>query len=137
MVYQDLSKNDEISHVGCYFTDIYNYKGLVLGQETSYEELSSLWEVSKSKGFIDSNLDIANPQGIVDIMGYNLKYVDSHFDAATLIPDNTYCIGAYQWHIIHFIVLRQDKSIWMDPISVGSQTAKNGQLISMRFYSIL
>jgi hypothetical protein len=105
--------------------------------------MDSLWEVALNKGVIDSNttsetyLSIVNPQGLVDLMGYNLKYIDKHFDAYDVIPKNTYVIGAFHWVITHFVVIDSEKEVIFDPIVNGSQTVKNGSLISMRFYSIV
>lgn len=140
-VFQNLSKNPKVAHNACYVTSLYNYKELVQGLPISQEELDSFWDVAKSKGIIDSDpnsetfLEIKDPQALVDLMELPLTYIDGHQDASIDIPDNVYAIGAYHWEITHFLVLRQNKSIWLDPIYGGSLTAKNGALQSMRFYA--
>jgi hypothetical protein len=147
LTYQNKSQNQQVYNYSCYLDSIYNYKALKQNIDTSIDELNSYWEKGKKLGYIDNNpqsktyLEIINPQGIVDMMGLPLKFISGHFNPDVLIPENMYVIGQYfnpRTNFKHFLVIDPiTKKIIFDPIYPSSITAKEGYLLSMRFYKIV
>lgn len=142
MIYQTQSSILSFYHDACYFCSIYYYKD-ILGLPTSLSEAEGLWISAINKGIIDSNFEIVDPQGLIDLMELPLKYRDAHYPPTTPIDPNTYVIEEWQHYInqdetfYHFMVGDGKGNIIYDPIEGGSQTHKFGHVYSLRLFDIV
>jgi hypothetical protein len=145
---------DDVAHFACMVASLYNYKALFQGYDGSIKELNDIWNTALDAGIIDNNkmdshyLEVENPQGLIDLMGLPLKYVDRHItDLNEPIPPNTYVLNEYfrklnNFH--HFCSGGLDGVLLFDPIyswdgtkNIGSQTVMHGILLERRFYTIV
>jgi hypothetical protein len=145
---------DNVAHFGCMCASIYNYKSLFMGIDTSIQELNDIWNKAIAAGIIDGNkldstyLEVESPQGLIDLIGLPLQYVDRHItNINEPIPPNTYVLNEYfrqsnGFH--HFCSGGLDGVLLFDPIyswdgskNIGSQTVMHGVLLERRFYTIV
>jgi len=138
----------EEGSVGCYVESIGAYS-----PDVTDEIVNKVWEEGKTKGFINAALEVVDPQGIVDLYGYPLRYVDGHFPADHAVdPATMHLIG--EWHnagtgFTHFVVMdgkgTARSNVIYDPIPVhydaegtalaGSKTVAEGVFVSYRIFT--
>jgi len=133
-----------INKYGCYYMSLAN----AVGKEFLPEELNNIWNKAISLGYIsgdmnnDGDMDdynellIVNANGLCKLLGAKLIYIDKHFPADTVIPDNTYAIGCFfnpANKFRHFVVIDKDKKVIYDPIR-SSLTVQKGYLESIRLF---
>ena len=155
VTYQNQSGSlDDVANFACMVDSLYNYKALLMNIDTSIQELNSIWTQAVSKDIIDNNkmdaqyLEVEDPQGLLDLMGLPLQYVDRHItDLTEPIPPNTYVLNMYYRDsnkFKHFCSGGLDGVLLLDPIyswdgtkNIGSQTVMHGVLLERRFYTIV
>ena len=141
MVYQNLPGVVETCHeVGCYFSCLFHYRDLI-GLPTSIDLLNSMWLNSFNKGLLDSEYNIVNPNGLCNLMGIPLQYIDGHFPPSTPLDPTQYrilCLYRSTNGFHHFVVGNDKDNITFDPIFPYSRTAKAPETIvdSLRLFTI-
>lgn len=101
-----------------------------------------VWRDAKSKGIIDGNDVLQDPQGFVNLLGYMLKFRPGHWPLSIVVdPDKTYIIA--EWHnditgFTHFVVHAEGvitrEGVTYDPIEGGSRTVREGVPVSLRLF---
>ena len=71
---------------------------------------------------------------LAELFELKAKYDDMHHKAEEKIPSKVkYVFGEYTYTDSHFVVLNKSKKVIFDPYG-KSNTVKNGNLNTMRFY---
>ena len=138
MMYETDSELDlDLQHVGCYAESIAIYNPNITD-----EEMNAAWEDAKSRGYVNSSGDLIDPQGLVNILGYPLKFRDGHFPPDTPVdPDTMHIIGEWfnqnngRTHFVQMDGKGTDKdNVIYDPIRGGSLTVAEGRFDSYRIF---
>jgi hypothetical protein len=138
MMYEtDANLEPELQKIGCYAESIAIYN-----PEITDSEMNAFWDKAKMLGYIDSSLDLVNPQGFVDILGYPLKFRDGHSPGDTPVNPATMHLVA-EWfnpatNFHHFVVMDGrgllPGNVKYDPIQGGSRTVREGYFVSYRIF---
>ena len=143
----DPGLDKEPGSVGCYVESIGAFD-----LEFTDDVVNRVWREGKAQGYISSALIVVNPQGIVDLYGYPLRFLDGHFPADySFNPTAMHVIG--EWHnastgFTHFVVMdgkgSSRENVIYDPIPVhydaaglahpGSKTVAEGVFVSYRLF---
>ena len=132
----------EAGRVGCYCLSIAHFH-----PDIDDGTFNAAWDSAIDRGYIDSDENLVNPQGFVDILGYMLKLrVDergrSHYPLDTPIdPERVHLVA--EWHnkntgFTHFVVMDgkgiTKDHVSYDPIQGGSRTVREGYPVSYRIF---
>ena len=136
MMYEtDSGLDQDLQQIGCYAESI-----AIFNPDITDQEMNEAWEKAKAAGYVNSSGDLIDPQGLVNILGYPLKFRDGHFPADTpLDPPNQHIIGKWvSGSKTHFVVMDgsgTDKdNVTYDPIEGGSLTVAQGHFDSYRIF---
>ena len=136
MMYEtDSGLDQDLQQIGCYAESI-----AIFNPDITDQEMNEAWEKAKAAGYVNSSADLIDPQGLVNILGYPLKFRDGHFPADTpLDPPNQHIIGKWvSGSKTHFVVMDgagTDKdNVTYDPIEGGSLTVAQGHFDSYRIF---
>lgn len=78
--------------------------------------------------------EVQDHNALARLFNLKVKYDGIHHTADEKIPSNVAIVfGQYYWKSGHFVVLNNSKKVSFDSCE-SSNTVKNGQLKSMRFY---
>ena len=136
MMYEtDSGLDQDLQQIGCYAESI-----AIFNPDITDQEMNEAWEKAKAAGYVNSSGDLIEPQGLVNILGYPLKFRDGHFPPDTpLDPPNQHIIGKWvSGSKTHFVVMDgagTDKdNVTYDPIEGGSLTVAQGHFDSYRIF---
>ena len=135
-----------IQHYGCYFLTLAEASPTIFKEDEGCQRLNGIWVKATELGIIsgdinhdgdvddDGEAEIQDATALAKMLGLKVKYDGKHHDASEAIPANVkIVIGQYWYKGGHFVLLNKSKKVTFD--SYGkSNTVKNGQLKSMRFF---
>jgi hypothetical protein len=146
MIYEtDDALEPELQKVGCYAESIAMYNPNITD-----DQMNKAWDNAKLLKYVDSDLNLVNPQGLINILGYPLTLrIDaddnSHFPGTTPVdPKTMHLIG--EWHnpnngFTHFVVMDgkglNKQNVKYDPIQGGSKTVTEGNFVSYRIFDVV
>ena len=138
MMYEtDSGLDQDLQQIGCYAESI-----AIFNPDITDQEMNEAWEKAKAAGYVNSSGDLIDPQGLVNILGYPLKFRDGHFPPDTPVDPDTMHIVAKWFNInngrSHFVVMDgkgiEKENVAYDPIQGGSLTVKEGRFDSYRLF---
>lgn len=135
-----------IQHYGCYFLTLAEASPIIFKGDEGCQRLNGIWVKATELGIIsgdinhdgdvddDGEAEIQDATALAKMLGLKVKYDGKHHDASEAIPaDVKIVIGQYWYKGGHFVLLNKSKKVTFD--SYGkSNTVKNGQLKSMRWF---
>jgi hypothetical protein len=138
MMYEtDSGLDQDLQQIGCYAESI-----AIFNPDITDQEMNEAWEKAKTAGYVNSSGDLIDPQGLVNILGYPLKFRDGHFPPDTPVDPETMHIVAKWFNInnglSHFVVMDgkgiEKENVAYDPIEGGSLTVREGSFDSYRLF---
>lgn len=124
-----------IQESGCLFLCFAQVSPLIFEGSNGRKALNKIWKEAVKKGYISKEDIILKHNEIAnEFFALDVKYDDIHHKADETIPDNVKIIfGHYIYKYGHFVLLNKNKEVIFDSFGV-SNTVKNGQLETMRWY---
>lgn len=137
----------EIQEWGCLFLCFAEVSPLIFNGSNGRMALNKIWKEAVKKGYITGDLnhdgdcdddgesEIQNHTALAnEFFALDVKYDNVHHKADEKISFKVKIVfGKYVWKSGHFVVLNKSKKVIFDSFGT-SNTVKNGQLESMRFY---
>ena len=136
-----------IQHYGCYFLTLAQASPIVFSGDEGCQRLNGIWVKATELGIIsgdinhdgdvddDGEAEIQDATALaVQFFALKVRYDGIHHGADEVIPANVKIVIGQYWHKGgHFVLLNKSKKVTFD--SYGkSNTVRNGQLKSMRWF---
>ena len=135
MVYEtDPSLDSDLGKYGCAFLSLAHYN-----PNYTDSDLNRIKNEAQARGILDDEDTVLNWQMLVDLFAFPLKYRTppdtGHWPYDTDLSGGAYFIGEwYNAFMTHFVVMDNMRNVIYDPIQGGSNTVKNGHLVSFRIF---
>lgn len=124
----------EIRKDGCLFLCFAYRSPLIFAGKEGICALNFLWKKAVKEGTINAENEVVNHDNMLFLFCIEARYDGKHHQAGEKIPSSVKIVfGQYFWKVGHFVVLNKAKEVEYDP-SVISNTVKNGNLKTMRYY---
>ena len=136
-----------INDYGCLFLCFAQASPLIFEGKEGRQALNKIWKEATRKGYISDDLnhdgdydddgeaEIKNHNALAnEFFALDVRYDGVHHKADEKIPSKVLIVfGKYVYKGGHFVVLNKSKKVIFDSYGV-SNTVKNGELESMRWY---
>ena len=125
---------EPIQKYGCLFLCFAHSSPFKFEGEVGRFALNFLWNKAIENSIISKKFIVENHNKLAELFELKAKYDDMHHKAEEKIPSKVkYVFGEYTYTDSHFVVLNKSKKVIFDPYG-KSNTVKNGNLNTMRFY---